>query len=347
MAITQLEPFAATWLQQEGRTPTVRLAANPNYWDKERGPRLSEVVFRNDLSPAEALERVCTTEGEVEIVTEGPPSAATKVEESEHANLVCVDAIRAIAGVINRDAPGLPLGDVRARRALNLAMDRDRLVREAMRGRATPLAGLMPDAALEEGYRLTPYPRDAERAAELWREARDAGGGAGRPLRISAPEYLEEVAQAVAADVRGALGISVEVSVRTAADEPRLRRRLAEKALPQGWDVFIHEHGAQFAGSAVPELHRAFVGATGEFRAGPVVPDFEELFADLAGRTSPEEQGEVSHRIDKSVHDDALALFLCAPQALYAVNRHVDFEPYRTTFELAETSVDERHWSRR
>ncbi len=81
--------------------------------------------------------------------------------------------------------------------------------------------------------------------------------------------------------------------------------------------------------------------------AGPVVPGFEELFADLAGRTSPEEQGEVSHRIDQFVHDEALALFLCAPRALYAVNRHVDFTPYRTSFELAETSVNEQHWSRR
>ncbi len=347
MAITQLEPFAATWLQTEDRTPRVRLAANPNYWDEERGPRLSEVILRNDLSPAEALDLVCTTEGEVDIVTEVSPADAEKVENSEHAKLVAIDAIRAMAGVINREAEGLPLGDACARRALNLAVDRDRLVREAVHGRATPLAGLMPDAALEEGYRLQPYPHDAARAAELWREASAAGGTPERPLRISAPQYLEGVARVVGEGVEEALGIGVEVTVRTADDEPRLRRRLAEKRIPQGWDVFIHEHGAQFVGSAVPELHRAFVGATGEFRAGPVVPGFDELFADLAGRTDPEEQGEVSHRIDRFVQDEALALFLCAPQALYAVNRHVDFKPYRTTFELADTSVSEEHWSRR
>ena len=48
-----------------------------------------------------------------------------------------------------------------------------------------------------------------------------------------------------------------------------------------------------------------------------------------------------------ALFDEALALFLCAPQALYAVNKHVNFGPYRTTFELAETQVDEQHWSRR
>jgi len=38
---------------------------------------------------------------------------------------------------------------------------------------------------------------------------------------------------------------------------------------------------------------------------------------------------------------------LCAPQALYAVNRHVSFVDHAATFELAETEVSGEHWSRR
>ncbi len=55
---------------------------------------------------------------------------------------------------------------------------------------------------------------------------------------------------------------------------------------------------------------------------------------------------QVAEQIDRYVFEEALALFLCAPKALYAVNKHVSFGPYRTTFELAETEVDEQHWSR-
>jgi hypothetical protein len=40
-------------------------------------------------------------------------------------------------------------------------------------------------------------------------------------------------------------------------------------------------------------------------------------------------------------------VFLCAPQALYAVNRHAAFAGYAATFELAETEVAPQHWSRR
>ncbi len=54
-----------------------------------------------------------------------------------------------------------------------------------------------------------------------------------------------------------------------------------------------------------------------------------------------------SNRIDRYVRDEALALFLCAPQVLYAVNREVHFVPYATTFELVDTWVSPRHWSRR
>jgi len=38
---------------------------------------------------------------------------------------------------------------------------------------------------------------------------------------------------------------------------------------------------------------------------------------------------------------------LCSSRKLYAVNREVRFQPYATSFELAETEVTGRHWSLR
>ena len=326
----------------------MRLVANTNYWDKARGPRLQEVVFRNDISPPRALELVCTTEGEVDIVTEVAPDDAARVERSEHAKLVSIDAMRAVVGIINRDAEGLPLADRRVRRALNLAVDREALVREAMCGRARPLAGLTPPTPLTLAQlfpdRLGPYPHDAARAATLW----PAAGGAGsRPLRIATMEKLERVARAVAADLRAALGLDVEVTVYRGEEELRARRRLAEKERPRAWDVFILEQGTQTADAPTLELHRAVVGETGEYRAGPVVPAFEALYAEFTRQTSQVQLALMANRIDRFVYNQDLALFLCAPRALYAVNKHVQFNAYRTTLELAETTVDEGHWSRR
>ena len=56
---------------------------------------------------------------------------------------------------------------------------------------------------------------------------------------------------------------------------------------------------------------------------------------------------KIGARLDRLAYDDALAVFLASPQALYAVNEHVSFVAHRATFELAETEVSEQHWSRR
>ena len=87
----------------------VMLEANRDHWNTERGPRLERVVFRNDLSPAEALELVCSGERDVDIVSEVSPADARRVEASEHAKLVRVDAMRVLTAIINRDAEGAPL----------------------------------------------------------------------------------------------------------------------------------------------------------------------------------------------------------------------------------------------
>lgn len=155
------------------------------------------------------------------------------------------------------------------------------------------------------------------------------------------------MARGVAADFRGALGVEVEVVVYRGEEALRARRLLAEKALPREWDVLVLEQTAQTADAPPLELHHAFVGSTGEYRAGPVVPRFEALYAELASRTSQVRLAQLANRVDRFVYDEALALFLCAPRALYAVNKHVDFTPYRTTFELPECRVGTGHWSRR
>ncbi|UOQ93486.1 hypothetical protein MUO14_00310 [Halobacillus shinanisalinarum] len=67
----------------------------------------------------------------------------------------------------------------------------------------------------------------------------------------------------------------------------------------------------------------------------------------MANQVHREELLAAAKEVDRYVFGKALSLFLCVPQKIYAVNKHIDFKPYRTTFELAETEVGEMHWSRR
>ena len=287
-ATVREHPLACTRVWREARAAEVNLAANPHYWNARRGPRLREVVFRNDVPPARALDLVCDGEGEFDIVTGVPPAEAARVRASKFARLVTVDAVRAIAGVINRDAAGLPLNDVRARRALNHAVDRGRLVKGTMAGYTDPLAGLAPPCAVPRLTRLSPYAHDPRKAIALWREV--GGGAQVRALRVAAFADCAAAAEHAAADVRAALGLGTEVTVLDRAAELEAREALADRRGPSPWDLLALTQGCQAVESVPLELHRAFVGETGEYRAGPAVPAFDAGFAELCRQTSPTAQ---------------------------------------------------------
>ena len=76
-------------------------------------------------------------------------------------------------------------------------------------------------------------------------------------------------------------------------------------------------------------VHREFFGHDGAFRAGPEDAEFDRRFAELARTTDADEARRRAEEVDRYCFEQSLALFLVAPQALYAVNRHVDFKAYR------------------
>jgi len=331
-------------IESEDRSDRLVLEANRSHWNIERGPRLERVAFRNNLTPAEALELCISTEGEVDIVTEVSPADAQRVNASEFANLVRCDANRVLLGIINRYPSDVPLYDQRARKALNLAVDRQKVITQGLGGYANPLCALTPSWCGGFPPDAEPYPHDSEQARKLMDEV---GWPQGRNLRIAAPEPFAGIAQLVASDVQAALDIGVDII--TVPQEQLLAgsRILIEKKLPPPWDVLIFGWFDLSSEAPPAAIHREFFGSDGAFRAGPEQPEFNKLYAEMAAETEGAKLVKVAEQIDRYVFDEALALFLCAPQALYAVNKHVSFGPYRTTFELAETEVDEQHWSRR
>ncbi|WP_160118470.1 hypothetical protein [Bacillus sp. V59.32b] len=62
---------------------------------------MQRVVFRNDLSPAEAIELCIRSEGQVDIVTDVAPSASSRVISSSYTKLIAVDANQVLAGTFN------------------------------------------------------------------------------------------------------------------------------------------------------------------------------------------------------------------------------------------------------
>lgn len=300
------------------------------------------MVFRNDLKPAEALDLLCNGEGEVDIVTEVSPADAKKVDDSEHAHIVAVDALRVVSGLINRNAEYMD--DVQVRKALNLAVDKAKLIDEVFAGYAHPIVAMAPPYSGGQPDDREPYGHDPDEAKKM---LDDAGWPSDRPLRVASTDDVKAVAHHVAEQLRSSLGIDVVVT--DIADEDRLaaQRAVIEKNLELDFDVLLHAWFDLAAGYPPAVIHREYFHSQGAFRVGPPLDEFEDLLGKSVVETDGDKLTELAKDIDRLVYDEALNIFLCCPQALVAVNEHVDFTGHAATLELAETSVGENHWSRR
>jgi peptide/nickel transport system substrate-binding protein len=213
-----------------------------------------------------------------------------------------------------------------------------------LNGYAIPLAALTPAWCNGAVADLEPRRRDPSRAKGL---ADAVGWPDGRALRIAAEESLEGVAGMIAADIEDALGIAGEIIVVPADAMVAGARALIEKKLLPPWDILIHPWFDLSSDNPAAFVHREFFGHDGAFRAGPVDAEFDRIFGELARTIDPDRARSRAEQVDRYVYEQSKALFLCAPNALYAVNRDVDFKAYRATFELADTEVSPDHWSRR
>ncbi len=344
IAIMKTDPFTSAGLiESEDRSPRLVLQANQSHWNHERGPRLQRVVFRNDLTPAQALELCISTEGEMDIVTEVSPADAARVLNSPYAKLVECDANRVLVGILNRSHADVPLPDKRVRQALNLAVDCQKVIEQGLGGYANPICALTPSWCGGFPADAKPYPHDPGQAKLLLDEV---GWPSGRNLRLAAPAPFAGIAQLVADDITAALGIGVDIMLVPPEKMLAGARALAEKKLSLPWDMLITGWFDLSSEAPPAAVHREFFGSDGAFRAGPELPAFDELYTEMARQLDGSKLVQLAEQIDRYVFEEALALFLCAPKALYAVNKHVSFGPYRTTFELAEAEVDDEHWSR-
>ena len=70
------------------------------------------------------------------------------------------------------------------------------------------------------------------------------------------------------------------------------------------------------------------------------------MFKDMARTIDPVEQEEKVRQMAKYNYDRAYALFAYSPLSLYAVNKEVNFAPFKSQYlNLQETSVTDNHWS--
>jgi peptide/nickel transport system substrate-binding protein len=179
----------------------VRLSRNENYWGGS--PKLTGIEFR----PYPKLEdrHRALLNGEVDLAygLEG-----SDLNELERRGFVVLDSHVPYVWYFIFNMHDPVLRDVRVRRAIAHAVDRQKLSDSVFRGHTTVASGMLPPASpsFEENYKF-PYEYNPERARELFREADvtpgwrlrivSAKAGSGQLISVRICEHLANSLEAI------------------------------------------------------------------------------------------------------------------------------------------------------
>jgi ABC-type transport system substrate-binding protein len=325
------------------RADRVVLEANPAYWDKTRLPRLQRIIFDNTLAQRDAVELVKTGEGRVDLVTGLNPLETLRVAQSPFAKVVKTrDNLGFLFGRFNMLKAGSPWRDVRLRQAVNLAINRDDLIRYAAKGNGVIVPALLSVNMFGYDPALAPFAFEPGRARALRREA---GYPDGLALTLIAPMGWEVQATVVGKMLEQA-GFTVERQMLEPAvyNQQTEHRALDRPAEHQAWDIALTSGRDPANFPAIQPYHMFTLDGPQDWVLE--APELQRLDAEVLRTVDREQQQALLRQMERHTRDQAYFLFLYNPIELYAVNNAVDFVPYVSTqLTLAETSVTDQHWS--
>ncbi len=182
------------------------LVRNDNYWNGT--PYFSELVFK--VVPDAQTRIAMLLAGDLDLIIQPPATDVNILRQRSDVKVVSVASNRVMFIGINTQWG--PFKDVRVRRALNYAVDKEAIVKNVLFGLGQVMDSVLPTYSL--GYvKLGPYTYDPAKAKELLKEA---GYPNGFKVTLVTPSgrYLfdKQVAEAIAQDLRK---IGLEVEVRT------------------------------------------------------------------------------------------------------------------------------------
>lgn len=229
------------WRQSQG----VVLERNPLYWDAAR-VRLREVHFL-PIENASTEESAFRT-GQLHLTSAVPLSKLDVYAREQPEVLKVVDDRGVYFYSLNVARP--PLADRRVRQALALAVDRERLTRQVLKGGREPAWHFTPPAM--GGY--TTRARlgfDPDRARALLAEAGFTGGANFPPLEllVDAREHHRVIAETVQQMWRQALGITVALRQEETQVLNSSKRRMDFQMVRGSWNATTYQDPFYFLGA--------------------------------------------------------------------------------------------------
>ncbi len=274
---------------------------------------VSFVAIPDDDRRAEAISR-----GEADIVCQYPRARWRWGREQAGMRMLSVDGLQVVLLAFSL-AEGSPFTDPRLRQAVALAIDRKRLVREALGGLGTPLDQPIPPLVLGYSPTLPPMPHDPERARRL---APEAGWPAGAGLPIYSAETYGSIVRQLELQLASA-GIEVELRILPQAE---LYRKLESQRLPAA--VFAWSAQTGDASATLDPLFHTPGAGLGRFnRWSYSSPAFDGLIDQADHAARPEDRVRLCGKALAVLREDLPAVPLTTLSDLYAVRADLEWRP--------------------
>ena len=177
-----------------------------DYWNKGL-PKLDQIVFEVGQEPVVALMRL--QKGEVDVPGDGiPPAKFVEVKNDPAFKDMIIQGGQLHTGYVTMNVKIKPFDNVKVRQAVNMAINKDRIVR-IINGRAVPANQPLPPSMPGYAKDYAGYPYDVEKAKALLAEA-DLADGFETELFVANTDPQPRIAQAIQQDL-AAIGIKASI----------------------------------------------------------------------------------------------------------------------------------------
>ncbi|WP_342234961.1 ABC transporter substrate-binding protein [Inquilinus sp. OTU3971] len=186
---------------------------NPDYFHKGL-PHLDKIVFEVGQEPVVALLRL--QRGEVDIAGDGiPPAKFLEVTQDPAYKDLIIQGSQLHTGYITMNVKAKPFDDVRVRQAVNMAINKSRIIR-IINGRAMPATQPLPPSMPGYAADYKGYAYDVAGAKKLMADAGQADGFT-TDLYVANTDPQPRIAQAIQQDL-AQIGIKAEIKALAQAN---------------------------------------------------------------------------------------------------------------------------------
>jgi peptide/nickel transport system substrate-binding protein len=291
--------------------------ANEDFWAGR--PYLDRIVFRVIPEPSTAVTELLN--GGIDLYRNIPPLDLARLEASDRARPLTYPSLGFVLLMFNLRNP--LFADVRVRRALTMATDRQALIDGLLEGYAEMTAGPAAPGQWERNTRLEPWPYDPDAARALLAEAgwRDTDGDGlldrqGRPFRF---EIITNADNVVRRDIQVALQsqlreVGVDARPRSVEFNTMVDKWMSGdfETVIAGWDLYLRFDPSQLFETGAPYNGGGYSN-----------PRVDELLHRALTTLDRAEAKLLWDEFQQILHDDQPYIFLFADHERWGASRRL------------------------